>query len=58
MIIMDKSQAVAYATIAMRKLGYDNVEIEKVTNAMVEEFEGYSQESAEDRADEILFNED
>lgn len=55
---MEKRQAVAYTTIAMEKLGYSKEEIEKVTNAMLEELKSYTEEAAEDRADEILFNEE
>jgi len=52
---MEKSQAIAYATIAMKKLGYKEIDIEHVTNLMLEEFEETSREQAEDRADEIIY---
>jgi Holliday junction resolvasome RuvABC DNA-binding subunit len=57
-IVVERSQALAYTTIAMQKLGYSKAEIEKVTNQMLEELKGYSEEFAEDRADEILFDEE
>jgi hypothetical protein len=55
---MEKSEAVAYTTIAMKKLGYDQAEIERVTNIMVAEFEEYTKEVAENRADKILFHDE
>ncbi|RSK29051.1 hypothetical protein EJF36_20385 [Bacillus sp. HMF5848] len=52
---MEKTQALAYTTIAMSKLGYSRREIEQITNAMLEEFEVYTEGEAEDKADEIIF---
>lgn len=55
---LEKNQAIAYTTTAMRRLGYSKAEIEKVTNEMLNEFRAYSEEAVEDRADKILFEED
>lgn len=54
---MEINHALAYATIAMNKLGFSKREIEKVTNDMLEEHKVYSLDEAEDAADDILFNE-
>lgn len=52
---MDKGQVISYATIAMQKLGYSQLEIEKVTNEMVFEMERYTQEQADNLAIDIIY---
>jgi len=52
---VEKNEALAYATIAMKKLGYNEIEIENVTNSMLAEFEQTSPEDAQDQADEIIY---
>ncbi|SET20619.1 hypothetical protein SAMN05421676_103217 [Salinibacillus kushneri] len=48
-------QAMAYTTIAMKKLGYTRREIENITNTMLSQYEIYGENEAEQLADEILF---
>jgi Holliday junction resolvasome RuvABC DNA-binding subunit len=55
---MDTGQAIAFATVAMKNLGYKQTEIEAVTNAMLEEIETHAGEYAVEKADEILYGED
>ncbi|UII54742.1 hypothetical protein LS684_13855 [Cytobacillus spongiae] len=52
---MEQSQALAYTTIAMSRLGYSKREIEKVTNEMLADFKVYAEDEIERLADEILF---
>ncbi|MBA2176184.1 hypothetical protein H0266_14905 [Halobacillus locisalis] len=52
---MDKSESLAYATIAMNELGYNRAEIEKITNKMYEILERVPETDAEMKADEILY---
>ncbi|MCP8617928.1 hypothetical protein [Salirhabdus salicampi] len=55
---MKKNHAMAYTTIAMKQLGYSKREIEQITNEMLSQFEKYGEEEVEDRADEILYDEE
>ncbi|GAA0488140.1 hypothetical protein GWK91_12140 [Virgibacillus sp. MSP4-1] len=48
-------QAMAYTTIAMQKLGYTRREMESITNTMLEQYEIYGEDEAEQLADQILF---
>ncbi|MBH0231394.1 hypothetical protein [Halobacillus yeomjeoni] len=52
---MDKSDSLAYTTIAMQELGYRQEEIEKLTNKMLEVLERYPEKDAENKADDILY---
>ena len=52
---MDVGEMISYATIAMKKLGYNNEEIEKVTNEMLIEARTVSEDSAESLADKIIY---
>lgn len=54
---LELNHALAFTTIAMKKLGYSKGEIERVTNEMLEEGKNYSLDEAEDKADEILYGE-
>lgn len=54
---MDTGQAIAFATVAMKNLGYKQEEIEKVTNEMLQEIETHAGEYAVQQADKILYEE-
>ena len=54
-ITLEIGQAISYTTIAMNKLGYSSVEIEEVTNKMLEQIRGISEQNAEELADEIIY---
>jgi Holliday junction resolvasome RuvABC DNA-binding subunit len=54
--IMNRSESISYATLALGKLGYPKSEIEKITNKMLEEMETYSVAQAERAADEIVYD--
>ncbi|WP_157130861.1 hypothetical protein [Halobacillus mangrovi] len=53
---MDKSDSLAYTTIAMNELGYSRREIESITNKMLEILEKLPEQEAENQADEILYD--
>ncbi|MRG86318.1 hypothetical protein [Salinibacillus xinjiangensis] len=55
---MELTQAMAYTTIAMKKLGYSKREIESITNTMLDEYKHYDDSEVEGIADEILFNDE
>jgi hypothetical protein len=52
---MDKGQVISYATIAMQKLGYNQLEIEKVTNEMIFQMDQYTREQADNLAIDIIY---
>ncbi|MFC0273893.1 hypothetical protein ACFFIX_21140 [Metabacillus herbersteinensis] len=54
---MKKNHAIAYATVAMSKLGYSREEIEKITNMMLIECNAHSPKEVENIADRVLFGE-
>jgi Holliday junction resolvasome RuvABC DNA-binding subunit len=53
---VEKSDSLAYTTIAMNELGYSRREIESITNKMLEIIENLPEKDAEDKADEILYD--
>jgi Holliday junction resolvasome RuvABC DNA-binding subunit len=57
-IVMETNQALGYATLALKNLGYNKAEIEKITNQMLNEFDNYREDEVEDIADEILYDDE
>ncbi len=57
-IQMEIKHAMAYTTIAMKKLGYSKREMESITNTMLEEFQQLEIEQVESIADHLLYEED
>ncbi|MCA0970920.1 hypothetical protein LCM20_09985 [Halobacillus litoralis] len=53
---MERDDSLAYATVALKELGYDNADIESITNKMLEVIRRMPDEKAEQMADKILFD--
>ncbi|TGB03774.1 hypothetical protein [Halobacillus salinus] len=53
---MERDDSLAYATIALKELGYGQREIEAITNKMLEVVDKMPENKAESEADKILFD--